>query len=174
MLRHRFCNAPIILISNEEALMERKKASDFDPQLFSLFNRYVHGAHQPARVFGRRRQIRRRRHDGDGFMGDAAAQLRLGAASRQRRQAHQDGIRFLFVTEGQRLGWQDARTARAAGQRRQISGCRGDSRKPRTQSVYRRCRAALGRRRLHGLRTGCDYGRWADIRPWTSTADRSR
>src|SRR5512132_2431493 len=31
-------------LSNERNSMERKKASDFDPQLLGLFNKYVHGA----------------------------------------------------------------------------------------------------------------------------------
>ena len=57
--------------------MERKKASDFDPQLLSLFRQIRPWRHQPPRVFGWRRQIRHRRPDGDGFVGHARAQLRL-------------------------------------------------------------------------------------------------
>ena len=61
--------------------MERKKASDFDPQLLGLFHQIRAWWHQPPRVFGRRREIRRWRPDGDGFVGHAPAQLCAGAAS---------------------------------------------------------------------------------------------
>ena len=140
--------------------MERKKASDFDPQLLNLFDRYVHGG------------INRRE-----FL-EGAAKFAIGGLT---ATALWDMLRPNYAL-GQQVPKDDKRIkaeytmypspkgnssngmmrgllARpATGDKFPV--CRGDSRKPRAQSLYRRCRATLGCRRLHGIWTGCDLAAW--------------
>jgi carboxymethylenebutenolidase len=96
--------------------MERKKASDFDPQLLGLFNKYVHGA------------INRRE-----FL-DGAAKFAIGSMTAMSlwemlrpnyawaQQVPKDDKRikaeYTFTRrQGQRSGWQDARSPGPAGER---------------------------------------------------------
>ena len=132
--------------------MERMKASDFPPEVLKIFDGYVHGAHLAPAVSRRREEVRRRRLHRGGHARGAASQLRVGAASRERRQPHQDRVRDVSVAAGQR---DDEGLPRAARQRgRQASGDRGDPREPRPQSVYRGRHAKAGRRRLCRVRAG--------------------
>ncbi|MGH7795726.1 MAG: hypothetical protein ACREQ2_12705 [Candidatus Binatia bacterium] len=96
--------------------MERKKASDFDPQLLSLFHRYVHGG------------ISRRE-----FL-DGAAKFAVGGltatalwdmlrpnyalARGQRRQAYPGRVYDVSLAQGQLDERHDAGTARPPGERR--------------------------------------------------------
>ena len=75
-------------------------------------------------------------------------------------------------TQRQLIKRHDARIARPTSDRRQISRRRGGSRKPRAQPIYRRCGAALGCRRLHGIWLRMRFGRLAVIRAWTSMAPK--
>ena len=74
------------------ATMERKKASDFDPEVLILFDAYVHGAHRPPRVPRARREVRRRRRDGRDAARRAEPEVRRGAAGGEGRQADHDRV----------------------------------------------------------------------------------
>lgn len=52
--------------------MERKKASDFDPQLLSLFHRYIHGGINRREFLDGAAEICHWWPDGDGVVGHAA------------------------------------------------------------------------------------------------------
>ena len=125
------------------------------------------GAHQPARPLcawpdrpprlpGWRAKVRRRRRDRDRALRDAQAELCLGGASADRRQADQGRDRDRAVPEGQRQHQGLPGAARQCD--RQAAGGAGDPREPRPQPVYRGCGAAAGGRQLHRVRA-----RWAHL-----------
>ena len=93
--------------------MDRKKAGDFDPEVLSFFDKYVHGVID-RRGFLDARQVRgRRRH-----RGDAARSARPKFARRSRSPRTTGGSgRARGVRVAARLG-QDARLPGAAGERR--------------------------------------------------------
>ena len=82
--------------------MERMKASDFPPEVLKLFDGYVHGCIDRREFLDRAAKYRGRRLHRRGDAREPAAQLRVGAAGRRRRRAHQGGIPDLPVAEGHR------------------------------------------------------------------------
>jgi carboxymethylenebutenolidase len=80
--------------------MERKKASDFDPELLGLFHRYVHGG------LSRREFLDGAAKFAVGGLTVAALWDMLkpnyapGAASPQRRQPNQGGVHNVPVSQG--------------------------------------------------------------------------
>jgi carboxymethylenebutenolidase len=151
--------------------MERKKASDFDPQLLSLFHRYVHGG------------INRRE-----FL-DGAAKFAIGGLT---ATALWDMLRPNYAL-AQQVAKDDKRIIAdytmyprprvtrlmercgdysPSRNRRQVPRCGGYSRKPRPES-YIEDVAASGHRRLHGLRTGCNLplGGYPSVDKYGAEAD---
>jgi len=141
--------------------MERKKASDFDPQLLSLFHRYVHGG------------ISRRE-----FL-DGAAKFAVGGLT---AAALWDMLRPNYAL-AQQVAKDDKRiraehTMYPSPKGNSSNGMmRGLLARPATGDkfpavvvvhenrglnpyIYRGCRAAHGRCRLHGPGTGCDLASW--------------
>ena len=94
--------------------MERKTASDFDPQLLSLFHNYIHGGMSRREFLDGAAKFA---VGGMTAMGlwERFGPITLGTASPQRRQAHQSRVHFLLVAQGQCRGWENARLTRAAG-----------------------------------------------------------
>ena len=86
--------------------MERKKASDFDPQLLSLFHRYVHGGINRREFLDGAAKFAVGGLTATALVGHAPAQLCFGAASAQRRQAHQSRIHDVSLAERQLVRWQ--------------------------------------------------------------------
>lgn len=80
--------------------MERKKASDFDPELLGLFHRYVHGGLSRREFLDGAAKFAVGGLNGGGVVGHAQAELRLGAASAQRRQPDQGGVHDVSVSQG--------------------------------------------------------------------------
>ena len=81
--------------------MERKKASDFDPQLLSLFHRYVHGGINRREFLDGAAKFAIGGLTATALWDMLQAQLRAGAASRQGRQANQSRIHDVSLAEGQ-------------------------------------------------------------------------
>ena len=151
--------------------MERKKASDFDPQLLSLFHKYIHGG------------INRRE-----FL-DGAAKFAVGGMT---AMGLWDMLRPNYAwaqqvpKDDKRIKAEYTMYPSPNGNPRmaKCAACSRD-RRPATNSpsswwfmrtaaepIYRRRRAAIGGQRFHGPGTGRDSGRSAVIRVSTSTAPK--
>ncbi len=100
--------------------MERKKASDFPPEVLKLFDGYIHGMIGRREFLDRAGEVCGRRLHRRGDAGKPHAQLRAGAAGRQGRRPNQDRVSDVPVAAG--LG-HDARISCSAGERRrQVPG----------------------------------------------------
>ena len=128
------------------------KASDFPPEVLSLFDKYVHS------VIDRR-----------GFL-EGAAKFAVGgvtaaglldalnprfaeaAAGPQGRPAHQGRVRRVPLAAGLRQGARLSGAGHAGKGRRASSRRAGRAREPRAQPAHRGRRAAPRARGLHGLR----------------------
>ena len=149
--------------------MERKKASDFDPQLLSLFDKYVHGA------------LNRRE-----FL-EGAAKFAVGGLTAMglwemlrpnyawAQQVAKDDKRI----KAEYAFYQSPKGNASDGKMRGLLArpASGDKfpvvvvihENRGLKSVYRRCRAALGRRGFYGLCSGCVMAAGRLSESWTST-----
>ena len=131
--------------------MERKKASDFPPEVLKLFDGYVHGALSRRDFLDRAAKFAV-----GGFTAAAMLEsLKPNYAFAQQVAKDDSRIKTEYVTypSPQGSGTMRGYLAAAGESQRQTTGDRGHTRESRPQSVYRGRRAAARGRELRGLRT---------------------
>ena len=131
--------------------MERRKASDYPPEVLKLFDGYVHG------WMSRRDFLdKASKYAVGGFSAAAMLEsLRPNYAFAQQVAKNDPRIvtEYLTYPSPQGSGTMKGYFA-PAGRRGQMAGRRGDPRESRPQSVHRGCRAAPRDRRFRGVRAG--------------------
>ena len=122
--------------------MERKQASDFPQELLDLFHLYVHGDIDRRAFLDRAGKFAVGGLTAVGASGDAQAQLRLGAAGAEGRQADPDRVRDRAVAAGQRLDQGLSGSSSRRASRRSIPPCSSCTRTAGSIRISRTSRGA--------------------------------